>query len=502
MKIGSAHLLLKFIFMTVLTGGAGDKYELVVGLEVHAQLSTLSKAFSSDSAAFGAGPNEHISPVSLGHPGTLPRINKKMVEYAVKMGLACNCSINLNNTFARKNYFYADLPKGYQITQDLKPICLGGFVPVRLNDGSTKNIAIHHIHMEEDAGKSMHDQHSEDSLIDLNRAGVPLIEIVSEPDMRSAEEAGHFLTEMRKLLRYLDVCDGNMEEGSMRCDANISVRLKGATAYGNRCEVKNLNSIRNVQRAIEHEFARQVAIIENGGHIDQNTLNFNADTGETSVLRSKEMANDYRYFPEPDLMPLFLEESWLNKLKVHMPALPGQLYAKYLSLGLTDYDAGVITADKEMALYFEELIQHTANYKAAVHLLMGPIKSYLNESGKAISAIGVEPINFAGLIAMVDAGSINNSVATHKLFPAMLKAPEKTADELAKELNLLISADNNDVSGFIQAAIAKFPDKVIEYQKGKKGVLGLFMGEIMKSSKGKIDPQKTNQLLIKELESR
>src|SRR5476651_567810 len=339
--------------MTVLLAEISEKYELVVGLEVHAQLSTLSKAFSSDSAAFGAGPNQHISAISLGHPGTLPRINKKMVEYAIKMGLACNCSINLQNNFARKNYFYADPPKGYQITQDQMPICLGGFITVRLPNGTSKNIAIHHIHMEEDAGKSLHDNHHEDSLIDLNRAGVPLIEIVSEPDMRSSDEAGQFLVEIRKLLRYLDICDGNMEEGSMRCDANISVRLKGATEFGNRCEVKNLNSIRNVQRAIEHEFARQVQIIENGGHIDQNTLNFNADTGETSVLRSKEMANDYRYYPEPDLMPLVLDNAFVSQIKLQLPALPNQLYKKYTEqLGLSDYDAGVITADKELALFF------------------------------------------------------------------------------------------------------------------------------------------------------
>src|SRR6201991_3305893 len=305
--------------MTSFTAGAGDKYELVVGLEVHAQLSTLSKIFSPDSAAFGGGPNEHISAISLGHPGTLPKLNKRAVEYAVKMGLACNCTINLNNSFARKNYFYADLPKGYQITQDQAPVCLGGYVPVRLADGTQKDIAIHHIHMEEDAGKSMHDQHHADSLIDLNRAGVPLIEIVSEPDMRSSEEPGQYLTEIRKLLRYLDVCDGNMEEGSMRCYANISVRIRGNALYGNRCEVKNLNSIRNVQRAIDHEFERQVNIIENGGHIDQNTLNFNAETGETSVLRSKEMANDYRYFPEPDLQPLFLDNEYVNRIQMSLP---------------------------------------------------------------------------------------------------------------------------------------------------------------------------------------
>src|SRR5476649_945718 len=315
--------------MTSVSPRISDKYELVVGLEVHAQLSTLSKSFSSDSAAFGGGPNQHVSPVSLGHPGTLPRINKKMVAYAVKMGLACKCSINLYSTFSRKNYFYADLPKGYQVTQDHLPICVGGSVLVRLAGGDVKNIAIHHIHLEEDAGKSMHDQHHADSLIDLNRAGVPLIEIVSEPDMRSSEEAWQYLTEIRKLLRYLDICDGNMEEGSMRCDANISVRLRGVTEFGNRCEVKNLNSIRNVHRAIEHEFIRQVNIMENGGHIDQNTLNFNAETGETSVLRSKEMANDYRYFPEPDLQPLFLDSAYVSRVRESLPALPNQLYNKY-----------------------------------------------------------------------------------------------------------------------------------------------------------------------------
>lgn len=480
-----------------------DKYELVVGLEVHAQLSTLSKAFSSDSAAFGGDPNEHVSTVSLGHPGTLPMINKKMVEYAVKMGLACNSTINLNNTFARKNYFYADLPKGYQVTQDQAPVCIGGSVLVRLSDGTQKEIAIHHMHMEEDAGKSMHDQHHADSLIDLNRAGVPLIEIVSEPDIRSAEEAGQYLTEVRKILRYLDICDGNMEEGSMRCDANISVRLKGDTAYGNRCEVKNMNSIRNVQRAIEHEFERQVAILEEGGHIEQNTLNFDADTGETSVLRSKEMANDYRYFPEPDLQPLFLTNEYVNTIKKALPALPGELYEKYTSaLGLPAYDATVITADKEIALYFEELITHTDNYKSAANWLMGPVKSYLNENGKQITDFDIEPAKLAALISLVDSGKVNNSVAAQKLFPAMISERSLNPEELAKGLNLLITAGEDDVQQFISQAIAKFPDKVKEYQKGKKGVLGLFMGEIMKQSRGKIDPQKTNQLLIKELESK
>jgi aspartyl-tRNA(Asn)/glutamyl-tRNA(Gln) amidotransferase subunit B len=489
--------------MTILPEELKDKYELVVGLEVHAQLSTLSKAFSSDSATFGADPNQNVSVVSLGHPGTLPRINSKMVEYAVKMGLACNCSINLHNSFARKNYFYADLPKGYQITQDQAPICLGGYVPVRLSNGAQKDIAIHHIHMEEDAGKSMHDQHHADSFIDLNRAGVPLLEIVSEPDMRSSEEAGQYLTEIRKVLRYLNICDGNMEEGSMRCDANISVRIKGQKEFGNRCEVKNLNSIRNVQRAIEHEFERQVTILEEGGFIEQNTLNFNADTGETSVLRSKEMANDYRYFPEPDLQPLSLDKGYVEDIRKSLPALPHALFEKYtVKLGLPEYDASVITADKESALYFEELVKHTSNYKAAANWVMGAVRSYLNENGIQITEFSIKPTNLTALIGLIDSGKINNSVASQKLFPAMIKEPHKTPEQLAGELNVLISADTDDVYQFINEAIAKFPDKVKEYQKGKKGVLGLFMGEIMKRSKGKIDPQKTNQLLIKELESK
>jgi len=484
----------------MLTGEIQDKYEVVVGLEVHVQLSTLSKSFSSDPAGFGAGPNRNVSPVSLGHPGTLPRINSQMVAYAVKMGLACNCTINLNNAFARKNYFYADLPKGYQITQDQHPICLGGSVLVRLTGGNTKNVAIHHIHMEEDAGKSMHDRHHEDSLIDLNRAGVPLIEIVSEPDMRSGEEAAQFLMELRKLVRYLDICDGNMEEGSMRCDANISVRRMGEKTYGNRCEVKNLNSIRNVQRAIEHEFERQATIIENGGYIEQNTLNFDADTGQTSVLRSKEMANDYRYFPEPDLLPLVLTKEYIEAIRRELPSLPNELYNKYTGgLGLSNYDAGVITAEKELAFYFEELINSTTNYKAAANWLMGPVKSYLNETGGSIGNMNLTPATLAALIGLIDSGKVNNSVAAQKLLPALIKTGDDNPEKLAMELGLLIDDAANDVNQFIHDAMAKYPEKVKEYQNGKKGVLGLFMGEIMKSSKGRIDPQKTNQLLIKKL---
>jgi len=479
-----------------------DKYELVVGLEVHVQLSTNTKIFSADSAAFGGGPNTHISPVSLGHPGTLPRTNAKVVEYAVRLGLALGSKINLNNHFSRKNYFYADLPKGYQISQDTEPICIGGSVEVHLKSGEVRNIAIHHIHMEDDAGKSMHDQDHTQSLIDLNRAGVPLLEVVSEPDLKSAEEAQQYLTELRKLVRYLDICDGNMEEGSMRCDANISVRLKGTTKLGNRCEVKNLNSIRNVQRAIEHEFARQVGVIEAGGTIDQNTLDFDANTGETSVLRSKEMANDYRYFPDPDLPPIVLTETYVDDIRKAMPALPKQLYHKYIDqLDLSAYDASVITADKDVVQYFEALIRETSNFKSAANWLMGAVKSYLNENGVGIKDFKLSPVQLAGLIALVDSGKVSNSVAAQKIFPALVGQPHQTAGRIAEELNLLIDEDGTDVTSFIKAALAKHPDKVKEYHNGKKGVLGLFMGDIMKLSKGKIDPKKTNQLLIEILEA-
>ncbi len=487
--------------MTALANTITEQYELVVGLEVHIQLSTNSKAFSSDSATFGALPNHHISAISSGHPGTLPFINKKMVEYAVKMGLACKCSINPRNFFARKNYFYADLPRGYQITQDQQPICIGGRIPIRPTNGTKKDIAIHHIHMEDDAGKSIHDLHDTHSLIDLNRAGVPLLEIVSEPDMRSSEEAALYLTEIRKIVRYLNICDGNMEEGSLRCDANISVRKKGAAEYGNRCEVKNLNSIRNLHRAIDHEFLRQVDVIEGGGHIDQNTLNFNAETGETSVLRNKETANDYRYFPEPDLIPVTLSKNYIDGIAAAMPALPEELYAKYTTqLGLTDYDAAVLTADSELAIFFEELIKLTTNYKSAVNWLMGTVKSYLNEHNILLSHCYLKPEIIAELIVLVDSGKINNTIATHKLFPALLQQPGIKALEVAAQMNLLISENKDEVEEFIHEAINRHPDKVREYQKGKKGILGLFMGEIMKQSKGKIDPQKTNQLLIKALE--
>lgn len=480
-----------------------DKYELVVGLEVHVQLSTASKIFSADSAGFGAGPNEHISPVSLGLPGTLPKLNEKVVEYAIKMGLATHCSINTNTHFDRKNYFYADLPKGFQTTQDSQPICISGYIDVESANQSKTRIRIHRIHMEDDAGKSMHDQDPKDSLIDLNRAGVPLIEIVSEPDIRSAAEAAAYLNEIRKLVKYLDICDGNMEEGSIRCDANISVRLKDTKEYGNRCEVKNLNSIRNLQRAIEHEFVRQVAILEEGGYVDQNTLNFDAESGSTSPLRSKEMANDYRYFPEPDLPPLVLKEEYINSIAASIPELPAEKIERYtVKLGLSEYDSQILSAEKETARYFDELVSHTSNYKAAANWLIGPVRSYLNEQNKSISDFGISAMNLAGLISLVDAGKLNNSVAAQKVFPEMILKPEQSAEATATSLEVLIDTADDELSSIIEEVLGNYPDKVKEYHNGKKGVLGLFMGDIMKRSKGKINPQTASKLVVEKLESK
>lgn len=478
-----------------------EQYETVVGLEIHAQLSTNSKAYASDSAGFGDDPNTNISAITLGHPGTLPMVNERVIEFAVKMGLATNCQIRLENQYARKNYFYADLPKGYQITQDTTPICYDGYIDLKLKEGSIKRVGITRIHMEEDAGKSIHDQDIYDSLIDLNRAGVPLIEIVSEPDIRSSEEAGAYITEIRKLLRYLEICDGNMEEGSLRCDANISVRKKGSKEFGNRCEVKNLNSIRNVQRAIEYEVKRQIDEIEAGRKIDQNTLNYDAVSGTTSLLRSKEMANDYRYFPEPDLPPVHLTNQYIHNIEEQMPLLPEQLFDKFTNeYKLSEYDTNVILEQKEIALYFLDLCNHTKNYKAAANWLMGPVKSYLNEQAIEITKFPLSAAQISEIIVLVDEGKINNTVANQQVFTAMLNSTNKKAIDIATELNLIISNNDDELMAFIQEVMNKYPDKVAEYKSGKKGLLGLFMGEVMKLAKGKLDPKSANKLLMEALD--
>jgi len=478
-----------------------DKYELVVGLEVHAQLLTKTKAFSSDRNEYGNLPNTNTSAISLGHPGTLPVLNEKSVEYAVKLGLAVDANIRSYNEFARKNYFYADLPKGYQITQDTTPICNGGFIEIKDADGNTKKIGLTRIHMEEDSGKSIHDLSPFDTMIDLNRAGVPLLEIVSEPDMRSGDEAYQYLTEVRKLVRYLEICDGNMEEGSLRCDANISVREKGSTEFGTRVEVKNLNSIRNVKRAIEYEFKRHIGLIEEGQEIRKTTLTFNAQTGETSIMRTKEEADDYRYFPEPDLQPLEITQDYIDEVRQTLPPLPKQLFRKYVGLGLSEYDASMLTDDKHIALYFETLLNHVESAKAGVNWMMGEVKGYINELAIGIDEFPITPQRLAGLINMVDEGKMGRTLASQQLFPIMIKEPQKTPVELAKENNLVQVNNLDELEQWIQKSIDAYPDKVEEYRGGKKGILGLFMGEVMRLSGGKADPKKTNQLLRQKLEA-
>ncbi|HSJ66335.1 MAG TPA: Asp-tRNA(Asn)/Glu-tRNA(Gln) amidotransferase subunit GatB, partial [Anditalea sp.] len=416
-------------------------------------------------------------------------------EYAIKMGIACNGEITRNNIFARKNYFYPDLPKGYQITQDKGPICVGGHVPIFIN-GEQKAVALTRIHMEEDAGKSMHLAGEVDTLVDFNRAGVPLIEIVSEPDMRSSEEAYSFLMEIKKLVRYLDICDGNMEEGSLRCDANISIRKKGDTELGKKVEVKNMNSFRNVVRAIEHEFERQVVMMEEGIEIDSETRNFDGPTGTTSSLRSKENLNDYRYFPEPDLSPVVISEEWLQAVKSEMPSLPRELHDKFVNLyGLPDYDAGVLTDSKEIALFFEELCEKTTNYKAASNWMMGPVKSYLNELTLHISDFPITPGQVAELIALIDDGKVNFSVASQKIYPELLRDKKKSPHQIAQEMNLIQESDESSIKPIIESVIAENAAKVEEYKSGKKGLLGMFMGQVMKKSQGKADPKVASKIL-------
>ncbi|HJN63344.1 MAG TPA: Asp-tRNA(Asn)/Glu-tRNA(Gln) amidotransferase subunit GatB [Flavobacteriales bacterium] len=472
-----------------------NKYEAVIGLEVHAQLLTKTKAYSSDENIYGATPNTKTSVITLGHPGTLPRANKKVIEYAVKLGIAVGSKIRERNEYARKNYFYADLPKGYQITQDKTPICNGGIIEIKDDNGNNKEIQITRIHMEEDAGKSIHDLDPFNTLIDLNRAGVPLVEIVSEPEIRSANEAYNYINQVRKLVRYLEICDGNMEEGSLRCDANISVRIKGAKEFGTKVEVKNMNSTKNVKNAIEFEIKRQIELIENGGKVLHETRSFNAANNSTITMRHKEEANDYRYFPEPDLQPVIVTEDYIEKIKSTLPPLPKQLFQKFTKeFALSDYDANILVEEKGIALYFNTLCSYTKNYKAAANFVNGSVKSYLNEMATDIADFSINPKQLAQLIALVDTGKVSNTVATSKVFLAMLES-DWSAEEIATKNNWIQESDSDALSEFIQQAIAKYPEKVEEYKKGKKGLIGLFMGEVMKLSNGKADPKLCNQML-------
>jgi len=476
-----------------------DTYEIVVGLEVHAQLLTKSKLFCGDSIAYGAAPNTHVSPVTLGHPGTLPKMNKTAIEFAIKMGLACRCEIEKKNYFARKNYFYPDLPKGYQVSQHTTPICKGGTVKIKTAEGE-KQVRLNRIHLEEDAGKSLHDIDEINTCIDYNRAGTPLIEIVTEPDIRNSDEAFAYLTEVRKLVRYLEICDGNMEEGSLRCDANISVRKKGELRLGTKVEVKNLNSIRNVKRAIDAEGKRLIDILESGGTITQQTRSFDANTGTTFSIRDKEDADDYRYFAEPDLTPFHLQDEYIDRIRRSIPVLQEERIKKYVSeMNLSAYDAAVLTEEKETADFFESIIQHTINYKAAANWMLGPVRSWLNENRKEAGEFPVPAKRIAAIIKLIDDGKLSFTAASSNLFSILLQSPEKDPEQIAIEENLMQQSDASALGPVVDGVLAKFSDKVNEYKKGKKGLLSLFVGEVMKQTKGKADPKLTNELLLDRL---
>jgi len=477
---------------------SSEKYQAVIGLEVHAQLSTNSKLFSGDCIAFGNAPNTQVSPIALAHPGSLPKLNQKAVEYAIKMGLVCNCTIAEHSFFARKNYFYPDLPKGYQISQHTHPICIGGFVNIKTNEGE-RAVQLNRIHLEEDAGKSIHDLDPDNTCIDLNRAGTPLIEIVTEPDLFSAEEAWQYVTEIRKLVRWIGICDGNMEEGSLRCDANISVRLRGTEQLGTKVEVKNLNSIRNVKKAIEFEINRIIVELEKGNRIQQQTRSFNADNDTTFAIRDKEEANDYRYFPDPDLPAIQLSKDYIESVKNQLPGLPSQLIQYYqATYQLSAYDASQLCEEKSIADFFEQVIQFTHHYKMAANWILGPIKQLMNESQKNIQELGLTVKQLAELIELIEGGKINFSTAASKLLPALLNTTSAPL-ALAETLNLLQVSDSNELELWVNATIEAMPDKVKEYQKGKKGLIGLFVGEVKKRSKGKADPKIVTELLEQKL---
>ena len=479
-----------------------EDFELVVGLEVHVQLKTKSKAFAPDANAYGNLPNTNLSTVTLAHPGTLPKVNKKAIECAIKMGLACKSNITSYNCFDRKSYFYPDLPKGYQITQDKTPICKSGHLTVSTKEAGERTIQLNRIHLEEDAGKSLHLADCPDTLIDLNRAGVPLIEIVSEPDIHHPAEAHAYLSQIRRLVRYLEISDGNMEEGSLRCDANVSIRRKGDTKLGPKSEVKNMNSFKNVQRAILYEWQRQCDLLEKGEPILQETRNFDTETGKTTAMRLKETLNDYRYFPDPDLPPFVVSESYIAAVKKSMPLLPEFLFDLFTQkYGLSEYDAQVLTDEKETALYFQKLCQQTKHYKVLANWILGPIKGYLNDLTLPIEKLPLSKAQVISLVEMVASGKLSFSIASQKLLRKLLETPSKDPEALAREMDILQDDNQDKALEIIDEVMAAFPDKVEAYKNGKKGLLGMLMGEIMKKSKGKINPKKVNQLLQQKLNS-
>ncbi len=478
---------------------AHERFEAVIGLEVHAQLLTKSKAFAPVAAQYGEAPNTQVSPLCLGHPGTLPVINENLVRYIIKMGLATDCSVAPKSIFARKNYFYPDLPKGYQISQFDTPICFDGFINIEL-DEYDKRIGITRIHMEEDAGKSIHDQDPYNTLVDLNRAGTPLIEIVSEPDLRTPQEAYAYLTKIKQIVQYLEICDGNMEEGSLRCDANVSVRPRVREKFGTRTELKNMNSFRNVEKAIEFEIYRQIELIEEGGEVVQQTRLWDTTKNQTRVMRSKEEAHDYRYFPEPDLPPVIVTDELLADIKEELPELADVRQKRFMEeYEMSENDAVTLTESRYLADYFEEVVSYTKSPKSASNVVLSEVLRVLNEQSIDIKEFPVTPERLSVLIKLKEGDKINSS-AMQEVFNAMLSS-EKSAEELAKEMNLIQVSDTGFLEPIVDEIIANNPDEVQRFKDGKKQLMGFFVGQAMKASKGKANPKLVTQMVTKKLQN-
>ncbi len=482
------------------------KYEAVIGLEVHAQLLTKSKIFCGDSTEFGMPPNTNISPVSLGHPGVLPVLNKQAVEFAIKMGLATHCQIRPVSLFARKHYFYPDLPKGYQISQFDEPLCYEGWIDIeedpKVENTATKRIGITRIHMEEDAGKSIHDLDI-DTLVDLNRAGVPLIEIVSEPDLRSAQDSVAYLTQIRQILLYLDICDGNMEEGSMRCDANISIRPIGQKEFGTKTEVKNMNSFRNVEKAIEYEIARQIELVEAGGTVVQETRGWDAASQTTKSQRSKEQAHDYRYFPEPDLPPLRVSNNWLASIQAAMPELALDRKHRFVKeFGLPGYDAHVLTQERAVAQFFEDACSHLSEKtnnrtKLVSNWIMTEVMRTLGEKKITIQELNLAPQHVAELVELFATDAISSKIAK-EIFPEVLQG--KSPKKVVEEKGLAQVSDTSFIVDIVERILAGNPDEVSRYRGGKTNLMGFFVGQALKETKGKANPKVVTQILQERLD--
>jgi len=473
------------------------EYEPVIGLEVHAQLLTTTKIFCGCSTRFGEAPNSNTCPVCLGMPGVLPVLNRKVVKYAMKMAIATRCTVNRESTWARKNYFYPDLPKGYQITQFDHPLAEHGYVDIEINGGK-KRIGITRIHMEEDAGKSIHDEASNSSYVDLNRAAVPLIEIVSEPDMRSPEEAAQYLRRLHEILVYLEICDGNMEEGSFRCDANISLRPAGQEAFGIRSELKNMNSFNNVQHALEYEIERQRAILERGNQVIQETRLWDAARGVTHSMRGKEEAHDYRYFPEPDLVPVVISDEWMEEIARTLPELPLEKRERFTGeYGIPAYDAGVLTASRALADYYEEVVRLCGRPKVASNWVMGDFLAYLNEAKMEIGEAPVSPAALAQLIGIIEDGTISGKIAKG-VFEGMWQSG-KQPKEIVEEQGLVQITDTGELERTVEEVLAAHPKQLEQYRSGKDQLFGFFVGQTMKATGGKANPKIVNELLKKKL---